>query len=217
MVIDAHVDALIFDMDGTLWDATASYAEIWNRCFYESGMTRRVDSDELMKYMGQPIASIVKGITGNCLDDEKMKSFIDRLGILEDEMMPMLGGKPFAGLNEGLAKLSKYYRLFMLSNCGIDGLPNFMRYTGTEDYFSGYVSYGDRPMPKGDNMKYLMAKYGLGSAVYVGDTQGDCDETHRAGIPFVYAKYGFGDCRDYDMSFDSFTAIVDYFINLKKD
>ena len=174
MVIDAHVDALIFDMDGTLWDATASYAEIWNRCFYESGMTRRVDSDELMKYMGQPIASIVKGITGNCLDDEKMKSFIDRLGILEDEMMPVLGGKPFAGLNEGLAKLSKYYRLFMLSNCGIDGLPNFMRYTGTEDYFSGYVSYGDRPMPKGDNMKYLI----VGGVA--GDYHGKKDWLHSA-------------------------------------
>ena len=217
MNIDSHVDALIFDMDGTLWDATASYAEIWNKCFEESGMTRKVDSDELMKYMGQPIASIVKGITGNSLDEEKMGVFIDRLGVLEDKMMPVLGGKPFDGLKEGLARLSKYYKLFMLSNCGPDGLPNFMRYTETGDYFSGHVSYGNRPVPKGENIRYLMSKYGLGSAVYVGDTQGDCDETHRAGIPFVYARYGFGNCHGFDMSFDSFMAIVDYFVNLKKD
>lgn len=216
MVIDAHVDALIFDMDGTLWDATASYAEIWNRCFEESGMTCKVDSDELMQYMGQPISYIVKGITGNCLDDEKMKAFTDRLEVLEDEMMPVLGGKPFDGLKEGLAELSKFYKLFMLSNCGPDGLPNFMRFTGTEAYFTGAVSYGNRPVPKGDNMKYIISKYGLESAVYVGDTQGDCDETHRVGIPFVYVKYGFGNCHDYDISFDSFRAIVDYFVNLKR-
>ena len=29
------MDALIFDMDGTLWDAVDSYSEVWNETFRE--------------------------------------------------------------------------------------------------------------------------------------------------------------------------------------
>ena len=29
-------------------------------------------------------------------------------------------------------------------------------------------------------------------AVYVGDTQGDADAAAKAGVPFIFAEYGFG-------------------------
>ena len=33
-------------------------------------------------------------------------------------------------------------------------------------------------------------------AVYVGDTQGDADACREAGVPMVYAAYGFGDVKE---------------------
>lgn len=39
-----------------------------------------------------------------------------------------------------------------------------------------------------------MKRNHIESAVYVGDTEGD----QAAGIPFVYAAYGFGDVEGYD-------------------
>ena len=42
----------------------------------------------------------------------------------------------------------------------------------------------------------LMEKNGLKSPVYVGDTQGDADACKAAGIPFIFAEYGFGDVPD---------------------
>ena len=38
MTIDHNTDALIFDMDGTLWDAVDTYAEIWNMAFEREGI-----------------------------------------------------------------------------------------------------------------------------------------------------------------------------------
>ena len=40
-------DALIFDMDGTLWDAVDSYCEIWNRTFRDFGVDCTVGRDVL--------------------------------------------------------------------------------------------------------------------------------------------------------------------------
>ena len=41
-------------------------------------------------------------------------------------------------------------------------------------------------------IKALISRYNHSSRVYVGDNAGDCTATHAAGIPFVWAAYGFG-------------------------
>jgi phosphoglycolate phosphatase len=39
----------------------------------------------------------------------------------------------------------------------------------------------------------LLERNHITSAVYVGDTAGDEKGTRFAGLPFIYAKYGFGE------------------------
>lgn len=91
-----------------------------------------------------------------------------------------------------------------------------MRYAGITDYVCEAVTYGATRRPKSENLLMLKEKYGLRQPVYVGDTQGDCDQTHRAGMPFVFASYGFGSCGDSDMSVSSFEELVEYFVKQKK-
>lgn len=38
----------------------------------------------------------------------------------------------------------------------------------------------------------MIKRNNLTSAVYIGDTQGDCNAAAEAGVPFVHAAYGFG-------------------------
>ena len=45
-------DSLIFDMDGTLWDAVDSYVAVWNATFEAMGYRVSVSRDELLLYMG---------------------------------------------------------------------------------------------------------------------------------------------------------------------
>ena len=176
-------DSLIFDMDGTLWNATASYCKIWKECFARRGVEF---------------------------------PFLAEISEVEDAMMPQLGGKLFDGVQEGIAQLSRHYKLFMVSNCSRYGLHNFMKFTHTERYFTDTMSYGERSVPKSENIKVLIDRYGLKHAVYLGDTQSDCNETHRAGIKFAYAAYGFVSCSDYDIRVDSFAEFTEFFMKLKE-
>ena len=88
-----------------------------------------------------------------------------------------------------------------------------MEYTDTSKFFTDTITYGETNLQKSDKMKYLIEKHNLESPIYIGDTQGDCDETHKAGLPFGFVSYGFGQCNNPDMVFDSFKQLVDYFIN----
>ncbi|MNC77179.1 Phosphoglycolate phosphatase [compost metagenome] len=46
------------------------------------------------------------------------------------------------------------------------------------------------------------------SPVYLGDTEGDYAAAQKAGIPFIYARYGFGDVKGYDKAIDSFAELL---------
>ena len=61
----------------------------------------------------------------------------------------------------------------------------------------------------GENIKLLIKRNRIDRAVYVGDTQGDCDATAFAGIPFVYAQYGFGNAENPDYTIHSFSEMAE--------
>lgn len=208
------VDSIIFDMDGTLWDATESYTEIWNICSEKAGIKARITPEELKKYMGLPLDEIF-GKVHNVTKKFDIKKYLSMLEQAEDELMPSLGGKPYPGMRECIKKLSAVYKLFMVSNCGKNGLKNFMEWTETSEFFTDSLTFGGTNKSKSENIKTLIGKYNLKSPVYMGDTQGDCDQTHLAGIPFVFARYGFGTCTDYDIAFDSIRDFTEYFLKLK--
>ncbi|MDE6715995.1 MAG: HAD family hydrolase [Muribaculaceae bacterium] len=206
--------ALIFDMDGTLWDATASYARIWNICSAEFGVPQNVTADILKQYMGKQLEDILFGLFG-CSPSFNVADYISRLSEIEEEMMPQLGGELYPGVFHGLQELSKKYKLMAQSNCGRLGLKNFMQYTNTKPFFCDSLTFGESPVPKAQNIATLMKRNGIERAVYVGDTQGDCDNAHRTGVPFAYAAYGFGSCSNPEYTFISFNELVNYFIELQ--
>lgn len=53
-----------------------------------------------------------------------------------------------------------------------------------------------------------MERNGLRDVVYVGDTQGDADACRDAGVPFVFAEYGFGDVPDAKVRIKAFPELL---------
>ena len=83
-------DSLIFDMDGTLWDAVDSYAEIWNVTSRENSVDRVVTRDDLLRYMGRPLREIFNELfRGIDVDAEK---YLEGIARNDPQMMPVLGG-----------------------------------------------------------------------------------------------------------------------------
>jgi phosphoglycolate phosphatase len=98
----------------------------------------------------------------------------------------------YEGVKETLEVLAKDYRLFIVSNsqCGYPELC--MEKLGIAHLMEGHLCFGDTGTEKGQTIQQLMHRHNITSAVYIGDTQGDYEATLVAGIPFVFAAFGFG-------------------------
>lgn len=185
-----NYDSILFDMDGTLWDAVESYCELWNRTIdYCCPQVGHVGYDKLAALMGYHLSYIHQQVVGNACP---LDMFHERLTIVEKEIMRSLGGTLYPGVEETIAELAKSHKLFMVSNCTADGLPDFFAITGLGQYFVDSVSYGENGLEKDQNIDMIVKKHRLQRPLYVGDTRGDCASAHKAGLPFAWATYGFG-------------------------
>ncbi|MEW8993698.1 HAD family hydrolase [Clostridium sp.] len=78
-------------------------------------------------------------------------------------------------------------------------------------YFIDFEHPGRTGLTKGENIKLIINRNNLKNPMYVGDTQGDRNAARTAGIPFVYAAYGFGKVEDYDYKIDKFPELIDIY------
>ncbi len=206
-------DSLIFDMDGTLWDNVDSYTIVWNKGLEMKGYDSRVTREDLLGLMGKEarvmLDTILPGGSKEA-QDELFDEVIHQYQLLVPNMKPHI----YEGVYEGLERLSKKYLLFLLSNCEEGGLVNFMKHTGTTHLFTDYMEHGQNLKPKSFNMKLLKERNNLQNPVYIGDTDSDSKASADAGVPFVFMTYGFGNTDNYALKFDTFSALVDYYMNL---
>ena len=200
--------SLIFDIDGTLWDSRAIVAKGYNDYLMEIGRPDlQVDAEYLKTLFGKTMTEIADIM----LDSIPVPQRYDvMLGCMarEDEF---LHNDPcdiaFPGVKETLAELEKSYRLFIVSNaqCGYPEL--MMDKLGIRHHFEGWMCFGDTGLPKGDTIRILMERHGIEDAIYIGDTQGDLEASRRAGIPFLFCRFGFGTPESFDASIDSFDQL----------
>jgi phosphoglycolate phosphatase len=206
-------DSLIFDMDGTLWDAVDTYAQSWNNVFREMGIDIVVERDNLARMVGWEGKKVIKELMPD-FDDEKRQHIYATVNAGRHSLIATMGGTLYDGVREGLQALSTKYDLFILSNCAKGIIRSFIDWAGIDEHIKDEFAYGVNYMPKNHNIKLLAEKHGLKSPVYIGDTLGDGEQSRIAGIPFVFVSYGFGETDDYDLKFDNFRDLTDYFMGL---
>ena len=90
-------DALVLDMDGTLWDAVDTYTLCWNKAFEEVGVSTVLRREELLKLMGTPIDEIMRVITPGMTSEDREK-FVARVHEIEARELPVRGGRLFDGV-----------------------------------------------------------------------------------------------------------------------
>ena len=186
-------ESLIFDIDGTLWDSRALVAEGYNIQLRREGYDHLcVTAEDFLPLFGKVMTEIADVIFAE-LPPEVRYPLMERCMDTENRYLrenPCQIGYP--GIRETLERLSKEHRLFIVSNsqCGYPELC--IRKLGLEDYIQGHLCFGDTGTEKGETIRRLMQKHQITDAVYIGDTQGDCDAADNAGIPFIFAAYGFG-------------------------
>ena len=186
-------ESLIFDIDGTLWDSRALVAEGYNAQLCKEGLDHLcVDAERLKTLFGKVMTEIADALFES-LPQEERYPLLERCMENENRHLaesPCHIGYP--GVKEALTELAKNHRLFIVSNsqCGYPELC--IRKLGLEDLIRGHLCFGDTGTSKGQTILRLMREHNITSCAYVGDTQGDLDACREAGIPFIFAAFGFG-------------------------
>lgn len=184
---------IIFDVDGTLWDSAKPVAESWTlmleRRYPE--LARIITSDDMYRNMGKTMDAIGADLFPGLAPD-KRDEVMDACMRYENEYLADHPGVTYPNMKETLAALSREYGLYIVSNCQEGYIEALMAACGIASYISDTECFGATGRPKGDNIRLVMERNGLEKCLYVGDTAMDQEAAGNAGIPFVFASYGFG-------------------------
>lgn len=185
-------DGIIFDLDGTLWNAAAVNKAAWDMAYEQMGYGKsEVTDEEFESCMGLIIPDIAKKIHPEIPENEQ-NGFIDCCIEIEHRMLLEHGGILYEGFYEVLDELAERHKLCVVSNCQAGYIEIFMKAHKAGRYFADFECPGNTGLLKADNIRLVAQRNGFHNPVYVGDTKGDMKAAHDAGVPFVWASYGFG-------------------------
>ncbi len=203
-----NIEACIFDLDGTMWNALDGIHLTWNQVVANHSDYRKepISFEELEGCLGLPMTEIAARLFPSTTA-EQQQALMDECCAKENDYLAEHGGILYPRLEETLLKLKKSYQLFVVSNCQPGYIESFIKAHKLEKCFDDIECWGNNLLPKGENNKLIMERNKVTRAVYVGDTAGDEESARVAGIPFIFAKYGFGEAKAPDYILDAFSNL----------
>lgn len=211
-MIKSDVDGIIFDLDGTLWDSSQEVLRAWHEVASKNmDITKDITEEDLKGVMGLQIIEIGQRLFPY-LSSKRQEEILMECCETECKYLKVNGGKLYDDLEETLRLLAEKYKLFIVSNCACGYIEAFLEAHKLEQYFSDFENPGRTRLSKGENIKLIIERNNLRNPVYVGDTEGDQKASRFAGVPFIYASYGFGYVDKYDYGIDKFKELIDMYI-----
>jgi phosphoglycolate phosphatase len=201
-------DALIFDIDGTLWNASSASAKGWNIGLTKLGIDQEISSAQIKKVAGNPFEE--------CLDillpgtRAKVPELFDTLNSCETEVVRTEGGEFYDGVLEGIKHLAKRYKIFLVSNCQDWYMELFLHFSNFRPVLAGFDCHGRSGLPKHDMLRNLKDNHSLNSPVYIGDTSGDETAAKIACLAFIHVAWGFGQPEGKTKIVNSFSELIGY-------
>lgn len=186
---------ILFDLDGTLLDTLEDLLDATNYALGLHGYPQR-SLPELRRFVGNGARNQIR----LSLPEDSSPEEID--AVLADykpyyTAHCRIKTRPYPGILEALAELSKKYPIAIVSN-----KPDAAVKALCADYFPGIYALGEAPdcprKPAPDMVSKAMAAIGAEKCVYVGDSEVDILTAQNAGVPCVSVLWGFRDKEDLD-------------------
>lgn len=207
------MDSIIFDLDGTLWDATETMSRPWTETLNAHGINRVITAEDLASVMGKDVPGIAKAFMPELEEEKRIKIAYEGCDA-ETPYLRKFGGKLYPELENTLKKLSEKYKLFIVSNCECDYINAFWDFHGLKKYFTDWEYIGRTGKPKEENIKIIINRHSLKSPVYIGDTDMDMKASEINNIPFIFASYGFGNCEKFTAKLNKISDLPEIMENL---
>ncbi len=201
---------ILFDLDGTLWDATVQIAASWKKVidsFHFVNKTLTVA--EIKSCMGLPMDQIFRRLFPN-LQQHDRDALQAKCQQYENAYLASHPGCLYLQVRQTLEQLKgKGFHLFIVTNAQSGYIEAFFSATNLQDLFDDYEMFGRTGLLKSENIKLVRKRNALDGAAYVGDTQQDYLACVDANIPFIHAAYGFGNAEKAVYRLPSFAQLPD--------
>ena len=184
--------AILFDLDGTLWDSSEEVARSWSEVLAACPETdKQITKSDMHRFMGKTLDEI--GVMALPEIPEPRRTEIMKSCVRHEvEYLSRHGAALMGDIRAILTPLKEKYTLCIISNCQDGYIQCFLDFFGFWDLFDDIECPGRTGKGKGENIKLVMQRQNIDRALYLGDTQGDLNAADEAGIPFLFAEYGFG-------------------------
>lgn len=184
--------AILFDLDGTLWDSSEQVITAWNECIRsEIKRPEQFTIAQMQSFMGKTIEEIA-ALMFPTLSDTERCHILMRCTAAEHEYLKDHPAALYPFSKEIITQLASQYTLGIVSNCQEGYIEQYLKQCGFGECFTDHECAGRTGQHKGENIRLVMQRNGITDCIYVGDTQGDANAADFAGISFVHAAYGFG-------------------------
>lgn len=192
------VDAVLFDLDGTLLDTIADLAEASNRMLADLSRPQRT-LDEIRSFVGKGIPNLVR----RCMTEGQEASereIDDAIVVFKRHYAEVNGSRTrvYPGVLEALQRMREAeLRLAVVTNKAQDFTVPLLEHTGLAPYFDVVVS-GDtlsvkKPDPAVVSHACELLGVALGRALMIGDSANDALAARGAGIPVLLVTYGYSE------------------------
>lgn len=186
--------AILFDLDGTLWDSSKQVIDSWNEVIATlPDFHRTLTREDMQSVMGKTMDEIAYACF-TTVTKERALEILDLCMDNENRYLEKHGGRLFDRLEEVLKKLHETYFLAVVSNCQKGYIEAFLSHHKLGQYFDDKECYGNTLLPKDGSITALLERNHIAKddALYVGDIEGDYLSATKAGLTFIHAAYGYG-------------------------
>jgi len=200
-------DALVFDLDGTLWDTCATCAVAWNRVLARLGIPfRQITAADVRGVAGRPHAEGIAHVFAGRSADE-VAAIAAATADEDNREITARGGVLYPGVAELVPRLAARLPLAIVSNCQQGYVEIFLASSGLGSSFRDFECWGNTGASKTDNVRALMRRNGFTRPWLVGDTDGDRQAASEARLHFVHARNGFGRVAAPDAAIERFADL----------
>ncbi|MGC8762283.1 MAG: HAD family hydrolase [Acidobacteriota bacterium] len=184
---------MVFDLDGTLIDSQEDVLAAFGAAFRALRLPMP-PRERLLRVIGLRLETCFLPFVG----DDEAQAAEGALRFREHYAAHHLDHTlPYPGAEEALARLSRRFALGLCTMKRRDFLEKILRAFRWEGHFRAVLGSeeGFPPKPDPAMLREVLRRLAVEPrrALYVGDTWMDAAMAEKAGVPFAFAAYGYGD------------------------